>query len=62
MIDPVYLTPDEVADLLRCKPEKIYRMCAAHDRGEDGIPSVRFGARRLIKREALDAYLESLAA
>jgi excisionase family DNA binding protein len=55
--EPHYLTPDEVAELLRCRPEKIYRLCATKE-----LPSIRFGGRRLIDRADLDAYLKSLKA
>jgi excisionase family DNA binding protein len=54
-VELTYLTPDEVAELLRCQPEKIYRLCAS---GE--LPSLRFGGRRLIDRADLDAYIASL--
>lgn len=55
MDDPRFLTPDEVAELLRCRPEKIYRACAS---GE--IPSLRHGGRRLIERTDLEAYIAQL--
>lgn len=51
--EPQYLTPDEVADLLRCNPEKIYRIC-----GEGKLRSFRFEGRRLIDRKDLDAYIQ----
>lgn len=57
MTDQQFLTPDEVAALLRCKPEKIYRLCA-----EKELVSLRFGGRRLIAKSDLDAYLEKLKA
>jgi excisionase family DNA binding protein len=50
-----YLTPDEVAEMLRCRPEKIYRLCATKE-----LPSIRFGGRRLISRADLDTYLTTL--
>lgn len=52
---PEYLLPDEVATLLRCRPEKIYRLCATRE-----LPSIRFGGRRLIDRKDLDKYIASL--
>lgn len=55
MGDPEFLTPDEVAELLRCRPEKIYRLCG---RGE--IPSFRVGGRRLIDRKDLNDHIEKL--
>lgn len=55
MSDTVYLTPDEVAEMLRCRPEKIYRLCA-----EKKLPSIRFEGRRLIPKADLDEYLEKL--
>lgn len=52
---PVNLTPDEVAAELRCRVEKVYRLCAT---GE--LPSFRFGGRRLIARADLDGYIDGL--
>jgi excisionase family DNA binding protein len=49
-----FLTPDEVADLLRCRPEKIYRIL-----GTKELPSIRLGGRRLIERTDLEAYIAS---
>jgi excisionase family DNA binding protein len=50
-----YLTADEVAELLRCQPEKVYRLCAA-----GRLPSFKFGGRRLIDRADLDGYIAAL--
>jgi excisionase family DNA binding protein len=54
---PQYLTPDEVAGLLRCNPEKIYRLCSSGQ-----LRSLRFGGRRLIDRDDLNDYIEQLKA
>lgn len=50
-----FLTPDEVAAILRCRPEKIYRLCA-----DKALKSLRFGGRRLIARTELERYIAEL--
>lgn len=54
LTDPRYLTPDEVADILRCQPEKVYRLCGTRD-----LASFKVGGRRLIAKSDLDAFIEN---
>jgi len=50
---PTFLTADELAEILRCQPEKVYRLAA---RGE--IPSYKVEGRRLFDRGEVAAWLE----
>jgi excisionase family DNA binding protein len=50
---PAFLTVDEVAGVLRCQPEKVYRLAA---RGE--LPSYKIEGRRLIERSEFFRWLE----
>jgi excisionase family DNA binding protein len=51
---PAFLTVDELAGVLRCQPEKVYRLAA---RGE--LPSYKIEGRRLIERNEFFRWLES---
>ena len=49
---PTFLTVDELASVLRCQPEKVYRLAA---RGE--LPSYKVEGRRLFDSDELTAWL-----
>ena len=51
---PSFLTVDELADLLRCQPEKVYRLAA---RGE--LPSYKIEGRRLFNQAEIHTWLQS---
>jgi excisionase family DNA binding protein len=51
---PAFLTVEEAAAILRCKPEKIYRLAA---RGE--IPSYKIEGRRLLDESEFADWLEA---
>ncbi|MGH2451051.1 MAG: helix-turn-helix domain-containing protein [Candidatus Limnocylindria bacterium] len=51
---PTFLTADELAAILRCQPEKVYRMAA---RG--GLPSYKVEGRRLFDESEVVRWLES---
>jgi excisionase family DNA binding protein len=48
-----FLTVDELAAVLRCQPEKVYRLAA---RGE--LPSYKVEGRRLFDQGEVAAWLE----
>ena len=50
---PTFLTADELALVLRCQPEKVYRLAA---RGE--LPSYKVEGRRLFDEGEVAAWLE----
>ena len=50
---PTFLTVDELASVLRCQPEKVYRL-AAH--GE--IPSYKVEGRRLFNEAEVARWLD----
>jgi len=50
---PKFLTVDELAEVLRCQPEKVYRL-AAH--GE--LPSYKVEGRRLFSETEIAKWLE----
>jgi excisionase family DNA binding protein len=50
---PVLITVDELALVLRCQPEKVYRLAA---RGE--LPSYKVEGRRLFDRAEVARWLE----
>lgn len=50
---PTFLTADELAEILRCQPEKVYRLAA---RGE--LPSYKVEGRRLFDQGEAAAWLE----
>jgi excisionase family DNA binding protein len=51
---PAFLTVDELADVLRCQPEKVYRLAA---RGE--LPSYKVEGRRLFSEAEIASWLET---
>ena len=51
---PAFLTVDELADVLRCQPEKVYRLAA---RGE--LPSYKVEGRRLFSQVEVGQWLEA---
>jgi excisionase family DNA binding protein len=51
-----YLTVDEAASYLRCRPKRIYDLCS-----QRRLPFVKDGSRTLLRRVDLDAYLEDSA-
>ncbi len=50
---PAFLTVDELAGVLRCQPEKVYRLAA---RGE--LPSYKVEGRRLFAEAEVVRWLE----
>jgi excisionase family DNA binding protein len=50
---PAFLTVDELAGILRCQPEKVYRLAA---RGE--LPSYKVEGRRLFAEAEVLRWLE----
>ena len=50
---PTFLTVDELASVLRCQPEKVYRLAA---RGE--LPSYKIEGRRLFNEAEITRWLE----
>jgi excisionase family DNA binding protein len=55
-----WLTVDEAAEYLRCKPKRIYDLVSQsreHDPGRRRLPVHRDGSRLLFLRHELDAYL-----
>ncbi len=51
---PAFLTVDELAGVLRCQPEKVYRLAA---RGE--LPSYKVEGRRLFNEAEIARWLEA---
>lgn len=51
-----YLTVDQAAEYMACKPKRIYDLCSQHR-----IPFAKDGSRTLLRRGDLDAYLEASA-
>ena len=49
---PAFLTVDELAEVLRCQPEKVYRLAA---RG--GLPSYKVEGRRLFDEREVTVWL-----
>lgn len=50
---PTFLTVDELAAVLRCQPEKVYRLAA---RGE--LPSYKVEGRRLFNQAEIIRWLD----
>jgi excisionase family DNA binding protein len=50
---PTFLTVDELAAILRCQPEKVYRLAA---RGE--LPSYKVEGRRLFSESEVATWLQ----
>lgn len=48
-----YMTVDQAAEYMACKPKRIYNLCSQHR-----IDFFKDGSRTLLRREDLDAYLE----
>jgi excisionase family DNA binding protein len=51
---PTFLTVDELAAVLRCQPEKVYRLAA---RGE--LPSYKVEGRRLFDESEVRRWLQT---
>jgi excisionase family DNA binding protein len=51
---PSFLTADELAALLRCQPEKVYRLAARRE-----LPSYKVEGRRLFERGEILRWLAS---
>ena len=51
-----YLTPDEAAAYMRCGRQRVYDLVS-----EGRLPKVKDGARLLLRRDDLDAYLAAAA-
>lgn len=51
---PIFLTVDELASVLRCQPEKVYRLAA---RGE--LPSYKVEGRRLFNETEVARWLDA---
>ena len=51
---PTFLTADELAEVLRCQPEKVYRLAA---RGE--LPSYKVEGRRLFDKTEIVRWLNA---
>jgi excisionase family DNA binding protein len=51
---PTLITVDELAAVLRCQPEKVYRLAAAHD-----LPSYKIQGRRLFDKSEVVAWLRA---
>ena len=51
---PKFLTVDELATVLRCQPEKVYRLAA---RGE--LPSYKVEGRRLFDQDEITSWLKT---
>lgn len=49
---PDWLTVNEAAEYLRCRPKRVYDLCC-----QRRIPFAKDGSRTLIRRAGLDAYL-----
>ncbi len=47
-----YLTVTEAADYMRCKPPRVHDLCS-----QGRLPRVKDGARLLVRRADVDAYL-----
>lgn len=55
MLQPLLLSTDEAAVVLGIKRTTLFRLLA-----EDKLPSVLIGRRRLVPRDSLEQYVESL--
>jgi excisionase family DNA binding protein len=49
---PTFITVDELAAVLRCQPEKVYRLAARRE-----LPSYKVEGRRLFNPEEVSAWL-----
>jgi excisionase family DNA binding protein len=50
---PTFLTVGELAAVLRCQPEKVYRLAARHE-----LPSYKVEGRRLFNEAEVACWLE----
>jgi excisionase family DNA binding protein len=50
---PTFLTVDELAAVLRCQPQKVYRLAARHE-----LPSYKVEGRRLFNEAEVARWLE----
>jgi len=50
---PTFLTVDELAAVLRCQPEKVYRLAARRE-----LPSYKVEGRRLFNEAEVARWLE----
>ena len=50
---PTFITVDELADVLRCQPEKVYRLAARGD-----LPSYKVEGRRLFNQDEIARWLD----
>ena len=51
---PTLITVDELAAVLRCQPEKVYRLAASHE-----LPSYKIQGRRLFDESEVVRWLET---
>lgn len=51
-----YMTVDEAAKYMRCRPKRIYDLTS-----QRRLPFIKDGSRTLLRRVDLDAYLEGSA-
>ena len=51
---PTLITVDELAAVLRCQPEKVYRLAAAHE-----LPSYKIQGRRLFDESEVARWLQA---
>jgi excisionase family DNA binding protein len=51
---PTFLTADELAAVLLCKPEKVYRLAVSGD-----LPSYKVEGRRLFEQDEVARWLEA---
>ena len=52
-----YMSVDEAADYMRCKPQRVYDLLSARR-----LTRMKDGSRVLVKRDEIDAYLAARAA
>jgi excisionase family DNA binding protein len=50
---PIFLTVDELATVLRCQPEKVYRLAARRE-----LPSYKVEGRRLFNEAEVARWLQ----
>jgi excisionase family DNA binding protein len=51
---PTFITVDELAAVLRCQPEKVYRLAAQRE-----LPSYKVEGRRLFDEHEIRRWLQS---
>lgn len=57
-VQPIIVTVAEVASLLRCSKAHVHNLIAGRVRGLTPLPAVALGRRRVIRRQALELWLE----